>query len=177
MRFRLQTAIFEKNPFDNGAGGSIGDNDELIAIDYDGLMEKVEEANRIVPEILQGNIVENFKKKKNEYFHDICISSAGAELFMNASEIKDAVKCHVQAKIDYYDIVATVGDVAISGSRCRGLERNGSDLDVVVELTECIQGMSGLIPIRLHHSGQALWKVISHRWRNTLQACVNMRRI
>lgn len=23
-----------------------------------------------------------------------------------------------------------------------------------------------------HHSGQELWKVISHRWRNTLQACV-----
>ena len=125
----------KENPFDNGAGGSIGDNDELIPIDYDGLMEKVEETNRIVLEILQGNIVENFKKKTNEFFHDICISSAGAELFMNPSEIEDAVKCHVQAKIDYYDIVATVGDVAISGSRCRGLERNGSDLDVVVELT------------------------------------------
>ncbi len=117
----------KENPFDNGAGGSIGDNDELIPIDYDGLMEKVEEANRIVPEILQGNIVENFKEKTNEFFHDICE--------MNPSEIEDAVKCHVQVKIDYYDIVATVGDVAISGSRCRGLERNGSDLDVVVELT------------------------------------------
>ncbi len=117
----------KENPFDNGAGGSIGDNDELIPIDYDGLMEKVEEANRIVPEILQGNIVENFKEKTNEFFHDICE--------MNPSEIEDAVKCHVQVKIDYYDIVATVGDVAISGSRCRGLERNSSDLDVVVELT------------------------------------------
>lgn len=80
-----------------------------------------------MPEILQGNIVENFKEKTNEFFHDICE--------MNPSEIEDAVKCHVQVKIDYYDIVATVGDVAISGSRCRGLERNGSDLDVVVELT------------------------------------------
>ncbi len=125
----------KENPFDNGARGNIGDNDELIPIDYDGLMEKVEEANRIVPEILQGNIVENFKEKTNELFHEICISSAGAELFMNPSEIEDTVKCHVQAKIDDYAIVATVVDVAVSGSRCRGLERNGSDLDVVVELS------------------------------------------
>ncbi len=124
-----------ENPFDNGARGNIGDNDELIPIDYDGLMEKVEEVNRIVPDILQGNIVENFKEKTNEFFHEICISSAGAELFMNPSEIEDTVKCHVQAKIDDYAIAATVVDVAISGSRCRGLERNGSDLDVVVELS------------------------------------------
>ncbi len=124
-----------ENPFDNGARGNIGDNDELIPIDYDGLMEKVEEVNRIVPEILQGNIVENFKKKTNELFHEICISSAGAELFMNPSEIEDTVKCHVQAKIDDYAIAATIVDVAVSGSRCMGLERNGSDLDVVVELS------------------------------------------
>ena len=117
----------KENPFDNGARGNIGDNDELIPIDYDGLMEKVEEANRIVPEILQGNIVENFKEKTNELFNDICE--------MNPSEIEDAVKCHVQAKIDDYAIVAKVVGVAVSGSRCRGLERNGSDLDVVVELS------------------------------------------
>ena len=117
----------KENPFDNGARGNIGDNDELIPIDYDGLMEKVEEANRIVPEILQGNIVENFKEKTNELFNDICE--------MNPSEIEDAVKCHVQAKIDDYAIVAKVVGVAVSGSRCRGLERNGSDLDVVVEFS------------------------------------------
>ena len=44
----------KENPFDNGARGNIGDNDELIPIDYDGLMEKVEEANRIVPENFAG---------------------------------------------------------------------------------------------------------------------------
>ena len=117
----------KENPFDNGARGSIGDNDELMPIDYEGLMEKVEEANRIMPEILQGNIVENFKKKTNELFRDLCE--------MNPSEIEDTVKCHVQSKIDDNAIAATVVDVAISGSRCRGLERNGSDLDVVVELS------------------------------------------
>lgn len=44
-------------------------------------------------------------------------------------------KCHVQAKIEEYDIDATIVDVAVTGSRCRGLEHEGSDLDVVVELS------------------------------------------
>ena len=128
-----------EDPFDNGVKGSIGDDDEMIPIDYDRLMENIANAvqnadtirrkadGHIAPEILQGNIVENFKEKTNEFFHEICE--------MNPSEIEDTVKCHVQAKIDDYAIVATVVDVAISGSRCRGLERNGSDLDVVVELS------------------------------------------
>ena len=128
-----------EDPFDNGVKGSIGDDDEMIPIDYDRLMENIANAvqnadtirrkadGHIAPEIVQGNIVENFKEKTNEFFHEICE--------MNPSEIEDTVKCHVQAKIDDYAIVATVVDVAISGSRCRGLERNGSDLDVVVELS------------------------------------------
>ena len=45
------------------------------------------------------------------------------------------MKCHVQAKIEEYDINATIVDVAVTGSRCRGLEHEGSDLDVVVELS------------------------------------------
>ena len=128
-----------EDPFDNGVKGSIGADDEMIPIDYDRLMENIANAvqnadtirkkadGHIAPEILQGNIVENFKEKTNEFFHEICE--------MNPSEIEDTVKCHVQAKIDDYAIAATVVDVAISGSRCRGLERNGSDLDVIVELS------------------------------------------
>ena len=115
-----------ENPFDNGAGGNIGDDDELIPIDYDGLMEKVEAANRIEPQA-QGNVVENFKAKTNELFHEISE--------MNPAEIEEAVKRHVQAKIDEYAIQAEIIDVAVVGSRCRGLEREGSDLDVAVELS------------------------------------------
>ncbi len=86
--------------FENGAGGSISDDDEIIPIDFDGLMESIanavqnadtihkKEAEHIVPEILQGNIVENLKEKTNEFFHEICD--------MNPSEIEDTVKCHVQ---------------------------------------------------------------------------------
>ena len=116
----------KENPFDNGARGNIGDKDELIPIDYDGLMEKVEAANRIEPQA-QGNVVENFKAKTNELFHEISE--------MNPAEIEETVKCHVQAKIDEYVIQAEIIDVAVVGSRCRGLEREGSDLDVVVELS------------------------------------------
>ena len=85
------------------------------------------EAEHIVPDILQGNIVENFKEKTNEFFHEICE--------MNPSEIEDTVKCHVQAQLDEAGIDAEIVDVAVAGSRCRGLERDGSDLDVVVELS------------------------------------------
>ena len=116
----------KENPFDNGARGNIGDKDELIPIDYDGLMEKVEAANRIEPQA-QGNVVENFKAETNELFHEISE--------MNPAEIEETVKCHVQAQLDEYGIDAVIVDVVVSGSRCRGLEREGSDLDVVVELS------------------------------------------
>lgn len=104
--------------------GSIKAEDELQPIDYDGLMEKIEEANRIEP---QSSVVEAFRAKTNEMFHDI------SEL--NASEVEETVKCHVQAKIDEYGIDAVIVDAVVTGSRCRGLEKEGSDLDVVVELS------------------------------------------
>ncbi|MBQ2886948.1 MAG: DUF4316 domain-containing protein [Alphaproteobacteria bacterium] len=114
-------------PDHNGAKGNIQIKDELIPIDYDGLREKVEEANRIVPENIQNSVVADFKAKTNELFHDI------SEL--NPSEIEETIKTHVQAKIDEYAIDAKIVDVAVVGSRCRGLERESSDLDVVVELS------------------------------------------
>ena len=114
-----------ENPFDNGTRGNIRDNDEWIPIDYDGLMEKAEAVNRIEPQA-QGNVVESFKAKTDELFHEISE--------MNPAEIEETVKCHVQAQLDQYGMDAEIVDVAVVGSRCRGLEREGSDLDVVVEL-------------------------------------------
>ncbi len=114
----------KENPFDNGARGNIRDNDELIPIDYDGLMEKVEAADHIET---QADVVADFKAKTNELFHEISE--------MNPAEIEETVKCHVQAQIDEYGIDAVIVDAVVAGSRCRGLERDGSDLDVVVELS------------------------------------------
>ena len=115
-----------ENPFDNDTRGNIRDNDEWIPIDYNGLMEKAEAVNRIEPQA-QGNVVENFKAKTDELFHEISE--------MNLAEIEETVKCHVQAQLDQYGMDAEIVDVAVVGSRCRGLEREGSDLDVVVELS------------------------------------------
>ena len=117
----------KSKPDYNGAKGNIQREDELIPMDYDGLMEKAEEANRILPGNTPSSVVADFKAKTNELFHDISE--------MNPAEIEETIKCHVQAKIDEYDIDAVIVDVAVSGSRCRGLEREGSDLDVVVELS------------------------------------------
>lgn len=114
-------------PDHNGAKGSIKEKDELIPIDYDGLMEKVEKANVVVPKNQESSIIADFREKTNELFHDISE--------MNPAEIEETVKCHVQAKIDEYGIDATIVDAVIIGSRCRGLERDSSDLDVVVEFS------------------------------------------
>lgn len=117
----------KSQPDYNGAKENIQREDELIPMDYDGLMEKAEEANRIIPESTPSSVVADFKAKTGELFHDISE--------MNPEEIEETVKCHVQAKIEEYNINATIVDVAVTGSRCRGLEHEGSDLDVVVELS------------------------------------------
>lgn len=114
-------------PDHNGAKGNIKNDDELIPIDYDGLMEKVEEANEVVQKNQESNIITDFRAKTNAVFHDISE--------MNPTEIEETIKCHVQAKIDEYDIDAIIIDAVVVGSRCRGLEKDSSDLDVVVELS------------------------------------------
>ena len=114
----------KSEPDHNGAKGNIGEDDELIPIDYDELMEKVESASRIEP---PSSVVADFKAKTDELFHGISE--------MNPAEIEETVKCHVQAILDETGIDAVIVDAAVAGSRCRGLERDGSDLDVVVELS------------------------------------------
>ena len=79
----------KSQPDYNGAKGNIQRDDKLIPIDYEKLMEKVEEANHIVPENTQSSVVADFKAKTDELFHDI------SEL--NPAEIEDTIKCHVQA--------------------------------------------------------------------------------
>lgn len=103
---------------------SVKENDKLVQIDFDELTEKIESANRIEP---PSSVVEDFRAKTAELFHDISE--------MNPAEIEETVKCHVQAKLDETGIDAVIVDAVVVGSRCRGLEQDGSDLDVVVELS------------------------------------------
>lgn len=52
----------------------------------------------------------------------------------NQFEIEDIVRDFIEETLIANGIDAVIRDVVISGSRCRGLEREDSDLDVVVEL-------------------------------------------
>lgn len=74
---------------------------------------------------LQSDIVAEFRSKTDELFHDVDGQSAG--------DIEKMVAAYVQEKIEEEMLDAEIVDVVLSGSRCRGLEKKGSDLDVVVE--------------------------------------------
>ena len=116
----------KSSPDHNGAKGNIHMEDELTPIDYNELLEKTEEADRIVPETVQSSVVEDFRAKTEELFHEI----NGQDV----SEIEETVKCYIQAQLDECGIDAVMIDAVVTGSRCRGIEKAGSDLDVVVEL-------------------------------------------
>ena len=114
--------------------GSIQADDELIPIDYAGLMEKAGQAEmahlgerirKEVPEATESKVIAEFKARTEELWNGI-----------NGQTQKDielTIYTYLQSKIDEYDMDIELVDVAVSGSRCRGLEQENSDLDVVVE--------------------------------------------
>ena len=71
------------------------------------------------------SVISDSRKKTTEQFHPV--------YGMSAVEIEEMVSYYVQAKIIENDLDAQVENVIISGSRCREIEKNGSDLDVVVD--------------------------------------------
>ena len=70
-------------------------------------------------------VVTDFRRKTDKMFHRID--------GMGAAEIEGIVSDYVQSKIDENNLEAEVIGVIVSGSRCRGIEKAGSDLDVVLE--------------------------------------------
>ena len=153
-------------PDHNGAKGSIKEKDELIPIDYEGLMEKVEEANEVVPKNQESSIITDFRAKTNEVFHDISE--------MNPAEIEETIKCHVQAKIDEYDIDATIIDAVVVGSRCRGLEKDSSDLDVVVELSTNEREDDLFNAFNEDVFSEAHWRIIENFVKTAVDNGINM---
>ena len=114
--------------------GSIRTDDELIPIDYDGLIEKAEQAakeqleERIrteVPEAAESKVIADFKARTEELFNPVNGQTQ--------EDIEMSVYAYLQSKIDEYGMDIELVDMAVSGSRCRGLEKAVSDLDVVVE--------------------------------------------
>ena len=112
----------------------MSEQDERIPLDYEELMEKTEAVEnellkeRIhaeVPETEANSIVADFKARTGELFHGI-----GRQ---TQDDVEQTVWAYLQSKIDEYEMDVELVDVVVSGSRCRGLEREGSDLDVVVE--------------------------------------------
>lgn len=69
--------------------------------------------------------VTDFRRKTDEMFQRID--------GMGASEIEGIVSDYVQSKIDENNLEAEIVGVAVSGGRYRGIEKVGSDLDVVLE--------------------------------------------
>ncbi len=114
--------------------GSIRTDDELIPIDYDGLIEKAEQAakehleERIrteVPEAAESKVIADFKARTEELFNPVNGQTQ--------EDIEMSVYAYLQSKIDEYGMDIELVDMAVTGSRCRGLEEPVSDLDVAVE--------------------------------------------
>lgn len=75
-------------------------------------------------EEITNKVITDFRKKTDMKFHLLDGMTAG--------EIEQMVSYYVQTKIIEYDLDAKIENVVLSGSRCRGIEKRGSDLDVVV---------------------------------------------
>lgn len=75
--------------------------------------------------MLSAKVIEDFREQTGEYFHPVD--------GMNAGEIEEMVSYYVQAKIIENKLDVKVENVILSGSRCRDIEKIGSDLDVVVD--------------------------------------------
>lgn len=110
----------------------LSEQDERIPVDYEELMEKTEAVERehlnerIREEVPEAdNVVADFKAKTEELFNGINGQTQ--------DDIEQTVWAYLQSKLDEYEIDVELVDVVVSGSRCRGLEKAGSDLDVVVE--------------------------------------------
>lgn len=110
----------------------LSEQDERIPVDYEELMEKTEAVEReqlnerIRAEAPEADrVVADFKAKTEQLFNGIN--------GQKQDEIEQTVWAYLQSKIDEYEIDVELVDVVVSGSRCRGLEKVDSDLDVVVE--------------------------------------------
>lgn len=82
--------------------------------------EKVHEVSKS-----QQDVVETFRAKTRDLFHELDRQ--------NAESIESMVRGHVEDALQTFDIDAQVVDVVLVGSRCRGIEHEDSDVDVVVE--------------------------------------------
>ena len=130
-RFSVVTEQYYRDEY---LQGEVYAGSEVEIVDYEELSEKAEEVEQADLEAKQAEFRENnpdvvadFRAKTEELFHSLDGQSA--------EDIEKTVYAYVQSQIDEYGLDAQIVDVVVSGSRCRGIEQENSDLDVVVEYT------------------------------------------
>ena len=128
------SAVTEQYYRDEYLQGEVYAGSEIEIVDYEELSEKAEEVEQADLEAKQAEFKENnldvvadFRAKTAELFHSLDGQSA--------EDIEKTVYAYVQSQIDEYGLDAEIVDVVVAGSRCRGIEKENSDLDVVVEYT------------------------------------------
>ena len=130
-RFSVVTEQYYRDEY---LQGEVYAGSEVEIVDYEELSEKAEEVEQTDLEAKQAEFRENnpdvvadFRARTEELFHSLDGQSA--------DDIEKTVYAYVQSQIDEYGLDAQIVDVVVSGSRCRGIEQENSDLDVVVEYT------------------------------------------
>ena len=128
------SAVTEQYYRDEVLQGEVYAGSEAEIVDFEEISEKAEKVEQADLEAKQAEFRENypdviadFRAKTEEMFHALDGQSA--------DDIEKTVYAYVQSQIDEYGMDAQIVDVVVSGSRCRGLEQENSDLDVVVEYT------------------------------------------
>ena len=128
------SAVTEQYYRDEYLQGKVYVGSEVEVVDYEKLSEKAEEVEQsdLVAQQVEfrennPDVVADFRAKTEELFHSLDGQSA--------DDIEKTVYAYVQSQIDEYGLDAEIVDVVVAGSRCRGIEKENSDLDVVVEYT------------------------------------------
>jgi len=128
------SAVTEQYYRDEFLQGEVYAGSEAEIVDFEELSEKAEEVEQADLEAKQAEFSENnpdvvadFRARTEELFHSLDGQSA--------EDIEKTVYAYVRSQIDEYGLDAEIVDVMVSGSRCRGIEKENSDLDVVVEYT------------------------------------------
>ena len=128
------SAVTEQYYRDEFLQGEVYAGSEAEIVDFEELSEKAEEVEQADLEAKQAEFRENnpdvvadFRARTEELFHSLDGQSA--------DDIGKTVYAYVQSQIDEYGLDAEIVDVVVAGSRCRGIEQENSDLDVVVEYT------------------------------------------
>ena len=128
------SAVTEQYYRDEFLQGEVYAGSEAEIVDFEELSEKAEEVEQADLEAKQAEFRENnpdvvadFRARTEELFHSLDGQSA--------DDIEKTVYAYVQSQIDEYGLDAEIVDVVVAGRRCRGIEQENSDLDVVVEYT------------------------------------------